>query len=73
MSRDEVKSVLLARNPSVIMYDNWRAIDRAERMAGRSSGRPRVKLAQLDSLLETAFMPQTANSTRTEVKASGVS
>jgi len=43
------------RSPQVVMFDNWRSIDRAERIAGRTSGRPRVKLASVDALLDAAF------------------
>ena len=35
-------------------YAGWEAIDRAERAAGEPQGRPRVKLASFDELLEAA-------------------
>ena len=35
-------------------YAGWAAIDEAERVAGEKLGRPRVKLATWDALLQAA-------------------
>ena len=36
------------------MYDGWEAIDEVERARGAPQGRPRVKLASWNELLEAA-------------------
>jgi NADPH-dependent glutamate synthase beta subunit-like oxidoreductase len=55
LTRDEARAMMASRSPHVVMFDNWRSIDRAERIKGRTSGRPRVKLASVDALLDAAF------------------
>jgi ferredoxin/flavodoxin---NADP+ reductase len=37
-----------------VTYAGWEAIDRREREAGERQGRPRVKLARFEELLEAA-------------------
>jgi ferredoxin/flavodoxin---NADP+ reductase len=58
MSCEQVRALLTARNKRIVQFGNWRSIDRSERQAGQALGRPRVKLAQTDALLEAAFAPQ---------------
>ena len=58
MTGDEVSAVLKQRNSRIVLFRNWRSIDRAERHLGQLSGRPRSKFARLDALLEAAFAPQ---------------
>ena len=58
LDRQDVEVALASRNPAIVRFEHWRAIDRAERMAGKRSGRPRVKLADVDALLEAAFAKQ---------------
>jgi ferredoxin--NADP+ reductase len=49
-----VDALLAERGVPVVMHDGWTAIDEAERAAGEALGRPRVKLATWDGLLEAA-------------------
>jgi ferredoxin--NADP+ reductase len=51
---DEVRIELLRRCPDLVGHDGWRRIDRAERLAGQRQGRPRIKMAEIDSLLSCA-------------------
>lgn len=53
-SRDALEELLAERNPDHVTYAGWEAIDRQEREAGASCGRPRVKLATTDELLDAA-------------------
>jgi ferredoxin--NADP+ reductase len=47
--------VLLAeRGVAVVTQSGWEAIDAAERTAGEPLGRPRVKLAEWEALLDAA-------------------
>ena len=42
---------LLSRQaPDEVGYDGWSRIDVAERLAGRDTGRPRVKFTDIDAL-----------------------
>jgi ferredoxin--NADP+ reductase len=49
-----VDALLAERGIRVVEYDGWIAIDEAERSAGETSGRPRVKLCTWDALLDAA-------------------
>ena len=49
-----VETVLRARQPAVVTYAGWAEIDRHERALGEASGRPRVKLTQIDEMLRIA-------------------
>ena len=49
-----VDALLAERGIRVVEYDGWVAIDEAERSAGETSGRPRVKLCTWDALLDAA-------------------
>jgi ferredoxin--NADP+ reductase len=50
----EVLELLGSRQPALVTYSGWEAIDRHERALGESSGRPRVKLTRIDELLRAA-------------------
>ena len=49
-----VEALLRARQPELVSYAGWEAIDRHERALGESSGRPRVKLTRIEELLRVA-------------------
>jgi ferredoxin--NADP+ reductase len=53
-ARDTIDDVLAERGVGVVMYAGWEAIDSLERDRGSGQGRPRVKLATWDELLEAA-------------------
>src|SRR4051812_28779302 len=52
--RAELEELLRERRPDLVTYAGWEAIDRAEREAGESQGRPRVKYTTFEELLEAA-------------------
>jgi ferredoxin/flavodoxin---NADP+ reductase len=52
--RDALEALLAERQPDVVSYAGWQAVDRAEREAGEPHGRPRVKLCSFEELLEAA-------------------
>jgi ferredoxin/flavodoxin---NADP+ reductase len=52
--RDSLEALLIERQPDLVSYAGWQAVDRAEREAGEPHGRPRVKLCSFDELLEAA-------------------
>jgi ferredoxin--NADP+ reductase len=49
-----VDALLAERGVAVVTQSGWEAIDTAERAAGEPLGRPRLKLAEWDALLEAA-------------------
>jgi ferredoxin/flavodoxin---NADP+ reductase len=49
----DLAEVLDAKGAAYVDYAGWQAIDAAERAAGEPHGRPRVKLATWESLLDT--------------------
>ena len=49
-----VDALLAERGVAVVTQSGWEAIDGAERAAGEPLGRPRVKLAGWDELLDAA-------------------
>ncbi len=49
-----VERLLRARQPDIVTYAGWEAIDRHERALGESAGRPRVKLTSIDEMLRIA-------------------
>jgi ferredoxin--NADP+ reductase len=49
-----VEALLRARQPELVSYAGWEAIDRHERALGESSGRPRVKLTRIEQMLRVA-------------------
>jgi ferredoxin--NADP+ reductase len=50
----EVERLLRERQPDLVTYAGWEAIDRHERALGEPAGRPRVKLTRIDELLRVA-------------------
>src|SRR5919201_2398440 len=52
--RDSLEQLLAERAPEHVTYAGWEAIDRREREVGEPQGRPRVKFAALEELLEAA-------------------
>ncbi|TCN54066.1 ferredoxin--NADP+ reductase [Rhodococcus sp. SMB37] len=50
--RRSLGKLLAARRPDRVDLDGWRAIDAAERAAGRASGRPRIKITNRAALVE---------------------
>jgi ferredoxin/flavodoxin---NADP+ reductase len=55
---EEVEQLLRSRQPDVVTYSGWEAIDRHERALGEPEGRPRVKLTRIEQLLEVAAREQ---------------
>jgi ferredoxin/flavodoxin---NADP+ reductase len=51
---EEVEELLRSRQPQLVTYTGWEAIDRHERALGEQAGRPRVKLTRIEQLLEVA-------------------
>jgi len=51
---EQVEQLLRSRQPDVVTYSGWEAIDRHERALGEPEGRPRVKLTRIEQLLEVA-------------------
>jgi ferredoxin--NADP+ reductase len=49
-----VEALLRSRQPNLVTYAGWEAIDRHERALGEPSGRPRVKLTRIEELLRVA-------------------
>jgi ferredoxin--NADP+ reductase len=50
-------ALLEERGVGVVTQTGWQAIDAAERAAGEPQGRPRVKLAEWDALLDRGLAP----------------
>jgi ferredoxin--NADP+ reductase len=51
----DIESWLAERQPHLITEDGWQLIDAAERAAGEPHGRPRIKMCDLDALLDVAL------------------
>jgi ferredoxin--NADP+ reductase len=49
-----VEALLRERQPQLVTYSGWEAIDRHERALGERGGRPRVKLTRIDEMLRIA-------------------
>ncbi len=49
-----VEALLRERQPQLVTYTGWEAIDRHERALGEAGGRPRVKLTNIDEMLRIA-------------------
>jgi ferredoxin/flavodoxin---NADP+ reductase len=49
-----IEQLLRARQPELVTYSGWEAIDRHERALGEPAGRPRVKLTRIEELLRVA-------------------
>jgi ferredoxin--NADP+ reductase len=57
-SRDELDAMLTRRQPRRVGKVGWKAIDTAERNAGRSAGSPRVKYIDIEGMLRAAGIPE---------------
>lgn len=53
-NRQALDALLTERQPDQIGRDGWKAIDAAEKTAGKSGGRPRVKFTSLEDMLKAA-------------------
>jgi len=53
-----VEELLRARQPALVTYAGWEAIDRHERALGERAGRPRIKLTRIEELLQVAAAEQ---------------
>lgn len=51
----DIESWLAQRQPDLVTEQRWQLIDAAERAAGEPHGRPRVKMCDLDALLDVAL------------------
>jgi ferredoxin--NADP+ reductase len=49
-----VEALLRSRQPELVTYSGWEAIDTHERALGEPAGRPRVKLTSVEELLRVA-------------------
>ena len=49
-----LEQLLAERGADAVLYAGWQAIDDAERSAGEPHGRPRIKLATWEALLDAA-------------------
>lgn len=52
--RAALKALIAQRQADLVDREGWKAIDTAEKSAGRTSGRPRVKLTTREDLLKAA-------------------
>lgn len=52
--RDALRALIRERQPDLVDRAGWKAIDQAERGAGKNSGRPRVKFTTRPDLLQAA-------------------
>lgn len=52
--RAALEALLAQRQPDAVGRDGWKAIDAAEKSAGKAGGRPRVKFTTIEDLLEAA-------------------
>jgi len=55
---ESVEALLRERQPELVTYAGWEAIDRRERSLGEPAGRPRVKLTTIEDLLRAAAAEQ---------------
>jgi len=51
---EAIEELLRARQPQLVTYEGWEAIDRHERALGEAAGRPRVKLTSIEQMLSVA-------------------
>ncbi len=51
---DSVLALVRERQPDVVSYTAWEAIDAAEKAAGEPLGRPRVKFTSVSEMLAAA-------------------
>ncbi len=55
---EAVEQLLRERQPQLVSYQGWEAIDRHERSLGEAAGRPRVKVTSIDEMLRIAASEQ---------------
>jgi ferredoxin--NADP+ reductase len=55
-----IEALLRERQPALVTYSGWEAIDRHERELGEASGRPRVKLTEIEQMLQIAAAEEPA-------------
>jgi ferredoxin/flavodoxin---NADP+ reductase len=53
-----VEQLLRERQPELVTYAGWEAIDKHERALGEAGGRPRVKLTRIEEMLRVAAAEQ---------------
>jgi ferredoxin/flavodoxin---NADP+ reductase len=53
-SAESAEAMLRSKQPDLVTYAGWEAIDRHERALGESAGRPRVKLTRIEEMLRVA-------------------
>ena len=53
-SGEAIEALLRERQPDLVPYTAWEAIDAHERALGESAGRPRVKLTRIEQMLRVA-------------------
>jgi ferredoxin--NADP+ reductase len=51
---EAIEALLRERQPELVTYSGWQAIDRHERELGERAGRPRVKLTDIEQMLRIA-------------------
>jgi ferredoxin--NADP+ reductase len=51
---EAIEALLRERQPELVSYAGWEAIDRHERAAGEPVGRPRVKVTSIEEMLRIA-------------------
>jgi len=51
---EALERLLRERQPDVVTYEGWEAIDRHEQALGEQTGRPRVKLTSIEEMLRVA-------------------
>jgi ferredoxin--NADP+ reductase len=51
---EAIEALLNVRQPELVPYSGWEAIDRHERALGERAGRPRVKITQIEEMLRIA-------------------
>jgi ferredoxin--NADP+ reductase len=56
----DIEALLEERGVQVVHYDQWKLLDALEIQAGEAEGRPRVKFADVRSMLEALAAEQTA-------------
>jgi ferredoxin--NADP+ reductase len=55
---EAIEELLSERQPSLVTYAGWEAIDRHERALGEAAGRPRVKITSIEEMLRIAAEEQ---------------
>ena len=51
---EAIEALLRERQPELVSYAGWEAIDRHERALGEPAGRPRVKVTSIEEMLRIA-------------------